>query len=277
MPVVDEYFPFDTGHGSTSNTARWRKMARLWQSDGVYAGYMNQLNGTLAAGTLTVDTGAVFICGYYGEVQTAQPIPITGTGTGTVVAGVNFSTQQITIYYRDGITDYGTGGYEQDTSVWEIPLWLVSGTSVTDLRTMINPGAGDGWWSTVAGPITVATSTTVQTNFLTPRVPYTGQAILRGELLLTYSDLSQLQTVPCTLTYQFGQSDQQVTPTITPGVAGGGPVGGQRAVVVTISGLIPVTQGKKTVGWRVTASTGPQVTIATLTAQLQMINLPAAA
>ena len=57
MPVLDEYFPFDVNYGNPANTARWRKMAQLWQADGVVAGYLNQLNATLAGTTVTVGSG----------------------------------------------------------------------------------------------------------------------------------------------------------------------------------------------------------------------------
>ena len=279
MPVLDEYFPFDIGFGYPANTTRWRKMAQLWQADGVFSGYLNQLNATLAGTTVTVASGGLFIHGYYGEVQ--NPMAVTGVGTnGTVVAGIDLSAQTISIYYRDQIVDYGTNpanNYEQDASKWEIPLWLVSGTSLIDLRTMVTPGASCGWWTTTAGPVSVATSQTVQTNFMTLRVPYAGRALIRGELLLTFTDSSQAQSAICQLTYEFGQSDQQVTPTMTPTTPGGGPAGKAATEALALSGLIPVTQGKKTVGWRVTAGTGPGLTLATLTASVQMQSLPAAA
>jgi hypothetical protein len=271
MPIVDEFFPFDLGYGYPANTARWRKMAQLWTSDGVLSNYLNTLTTTLAAGVATVQTGAIFVHGYYGEVQNPQTIPGIGTN-GTIVAGVDLVNQNVSIYYRDQVVDYGpspTSNYEQDASKWEIPLYLVSGTSLIDLRTMITGAAGSGWWSTVAGPISVNPSQTVQTNFLTLRVPYVGKALLRGELLLTFLDVSQAQSAICQLTYQFGASDQQLSPTITPGIPGGG---------VALSALVPVTQGKKSVGWRVTAGTGAGgLTVATLTASATMLNQPAAA
>jgi hypothetical protein len=279
MPLLDEFFPFDIGQGSPANTARWRKMAQLWQSDGVFSGYLNQLNATLAGATVTVATGGLFIHGYYGEV--VNPMAVTGVGTnGTIVAGVDLSAQTISIYYRDTVVDYGsnpTSNYQQDTNKWEIPLWLVSGTTLIDLRTMVTPGAACGWWGNVSGPLTVISGGTLQTNFLTLRVPFAGKAILRGELLLAYSDGSQAQSAICQLTYQWGASDQQLTPTMTPTTPGGGATGQGETDVITLSGLIPVTQGKKTVGWRVTAGTGPSLTMTTLTASVQMLNLPAAA
>jgi hypothetical protein len=279
MAILDEYFPFDLGNGSPANTARWRKMAQLWSSDGVLANYLNTLTATLAGTTVTVQTGGLFIHGYYGEVQNVQSI--TGVGTnGTVVAGADLVNQNVSIYYRDQVVDYGSNpasNYEQDTNKWEMPLWLVSGTSLIDLRNMVSPGTGLGWWSSAPGPVSVSTSTTSQINILTARVPYPTSAILSGTLLLSFTDASQAQSVICQLTYQFGQSDVQTSPTVTPGVPGAGPAGGQLAYPVALSGLIPVTPGKKTLGWRVTAGTGPSISVSTLTVGMTLVARPPAA
>jgi hypothetical protein len=278
MPLLDEFFPFDIGHGNPANTARWRKMAQLWVCDGVFAGYLNQLNASIAGGIVTVQTGGLYIHGYYGEVQNVMSV--TGVGTnGTVVAGVDMNAQTISIYYRDGVTDYGSTGsnYTQSATLWEMPLWLVTNaTTLVDLRTMLNPGAACSWWGSIAGPITVAPTLTVNTLVTTLRIPYAGKAIVRGELLLTYSDGSAAQSAPCTLVYQNGLTDQVLTPTVTPTTPGGGPAGQPSTEALALSGLISVTQGKKTLGWRVTAGTGPQVTVATLTAQAQLVTLPGA-
>ena len=278
---LDEYYPMDIGQGMPANTYRWRKMALLWQCDGVVGNYANQLNvasTTVTGGAVTIQTGALYIHGYYGELINAAGYVISPVGTnGTIVAGVDMNQQIVSIYYRDGIVDYGSipaSYYQQDQNKWEIPLWLVSGTTLIDLRTMITPSAGSGWWNTVAGPFTVATSTTLQQNFLTCRVPYATKAMLRGELLLTFSDASQAQTAACSITYQQGQTDQQSSPVITPSTTAGTMMGPYNTII-PLSGLINVTQGKKLVGWRVTAGTGPQISVATLIASLLMWNVPA--
>jgi hypothetical protein len=252
-------------------------MAQQWQADGVISG----LGATLAGTTVTVTIGALFVHGYYGELQ--NPASITGVGTnGTVVAGVDLSAQTISLYYRDGVLDYGSNpasNYEQDTSKWEIPLWLVSGTTLVDLRTMLTPGAACGWWNTAPGPVSVASTVSVNQAVLTLRVPYAGKALLRGEILVTYTDSRTAQSAICGLTYQQGQSDQQLTPTITPATPGGGPGPGPpyQSEAVSLSGLITVTQGKKVVGWRVTAGTGPGLSLTTMTASVEMWSLPATA
>src|SRR5882672_12250454 len=193
MGNFDEFFPFDLGHGATANSARWRKMAQLWMSDGVLANYLNSLSATISAPNVTLTPGAVFIHGYYAEIQTAQTIPVLTNGT--IVAKVDYTNKLCSIYYKDGATDYS--GYEQSANNWEIPLWLVSGTTLTDLRVMINPSAGLAWWASVVGSAAISASQSAQINILTPRLPYAGSALLRGELLLTYPDASQAQSAIC--------------------------------------------------------------------------------
>jgi hypothetical protein len=273
----DLTFPWDKGFGTPASSSMWRKMAQLWCSDGVVAGYQQSLTCTLSAGTVTVNPGACFIHGYYGEVINTQTI--TGVGSnGTVVAKADLVNEICLIYYKDQAVDYGgTTGYEQDANAWEIPLYLVSGTTLTDLRTMVSPGVGLGWWSSAPGPVSVLTSQTGQINFLTARIPYATWAILTGTMLLTFSDASQAQSAICQLTYQQGQSDQQLSTTITPGMAGTGAAGAAVSHPVALNGLIPVTQGKKTLGWRVTAGTGPQISVASLTLAINLVARPPAA
>jgi hypothetical protein len=267
MANFDEFFPFDPGYGATANAARWRKMAQLWAADGVLANYLNQLNATLAGSTLTVQSGAVFIHGYYAELQNNQTFTM-GTN-GTLVAQVNFANEVVALVYRDTITDYGAGGFEQDTNVWEIPIWGISGgNTLLDLRNLVNPANGLRWVANQQGATTIPTGQTNQFSFGAARIPYAAQGFLHGTLLLTFSDLSQAQTVTCSLTYQYGQGDQQQTPTISPAVTAGGVVNQQLSIPVSLFGVVPVTQGKKTFGWRVQAGPGPGVSVAQLNLSL---------
>ena len=274
MGNFDLTFPWDKGFGTPASSSMWRKMAQLWSSDGVVAGYAQTLTCTLAGGTVTVNPGACFIHGYYGEVITTQTI--TGVGTnGTVLAKADLVNEICSIYYKDQAVDYG--GYEQDANAWEIPLYLVSGTTLIDLRTIVSPGVGLGWWSSAPGPVNVVSTQTGQINFLTARIPYATWAVLTGTMLLTFSDASQAQNAICQLTYQQGQSDQQLSTTITPGIAGTGTAGSPVSHPMALNGLIPVTQGKKTLGWRVTAGTGPQISVASLTLGMTLVARPPAA
>jgi hypothetical protein len=281
----DEYFPFDPGFGASANATRWRKMAKLWCSDGVLANWpsgatptASQLYATAISGNqTTIQPGAVFIHGYYAELLNPQTIIGLGT-SGTIVARVDQVNEVCSIAYRDTVVDYGptpASNYEQSANTWEIPLWLVSSGSLIDLRTLVGPSAPLAWWGAGPATTTVNPSATQQINFpSTPRLPYVGQAILRGELLVTFSDSSVAQSATCGLTYQYTLGDQQLTPTITPARPAGGPAGAPTAVPVSVSGQIPVTQGKKTVGWRVTAGPGPLLTVTALSFTLMMVSPP---
>ena len=99
---------------------------------------------------------------------------------------------------------------------------------------------------------------------------------MAGTMLVNFSDASAAQSAICQLTYQFGSADQQVTQVATPAIPGSGPAGVPVSVPVALNGLIPTGQGKKSVGWRVTAGTGPSLTVSTLTAWMMEIGTPAA-
>jgi hypothetical protein len=275
MPNFDEYFPFDPGFGASANAARWRKMANLWMADGVLANYLNQMNATMAGSVITVQSGAVFIHGYYAEIVNPQNFTV---GTGTVVAQVNFNTEIVALVYRDTVVDYGSGGFEQDANIWEIPIWgIQGGSTLLDLRNLINPAVGLRWWASQVGSTPVGSGTTLQTSFGLARIPYAAQGFLHGTMLLTFSDMSQAQSVICQMTYQWGVGDQQVSPSITPANSAGFPAGSSLSIPVALTGVIPVTQGKKTFGWRVTAGTGPGISVAQLTLSLWTGGRPPAA
>jgi len=269
MANFDEFFPFDPGYGASANAARWRKMANLWMADGVLANYLNQMNATVAGTTVTVQTGAVFIHGYYAEIINPQTFTV---GTGTIVAQVNYANEVVALIYRDTVVDYGTGGFQQDTNVWEIPIWGASTTAGTttllDLRNLINPATGLRWWANQQGATPLAASATGQFSFGIARIPYAAQGFLQGTLVITFSDMSQAQSAICQMTYQWGQADQQVSPTITPSGGGTFNVGTSISIPVALTGTVPVTQGKKTFGWRVTSGTGPGIQVSQMTLSL---------
>src|SRR5262252_134709 len=258
MGNFDEYFPFDPGYGAAANAARWRKMANLWQSDGVVANYpygaaanVSQLFATpISGGQTQIQQGAVFVHGYYAEIQTPQ----------TISVGSN-----------------PANNYEQDANIWEIPIWLVSSGALVDIRTLINPANGLRWWAQSAGVQPIAANGTLQNSFGTARIPYVAQAFLHGVLLLTFTDLSQAQTATCTLTYQYGAGDQQVSPSIVPAITAGGAAGQQLSLPVSLTGLVPVTQGRKTFGWRVVAGPGPGIQVSTMSMSISTGGTPGAA
>lgn len=81
MTAIDfhEYFPYDSGLGSSSSESRWRKMATVWAVSGVVAG----LNYSMIGDAVTVQPGAVWVGGNYAELTEAVTIGFT---TGYLVA-----------------------------------------------------------------------------------------------------------------------------------------------------------------------------------------------
>jgi hypothetical protein len=288
----DEYFPFDPGYGASANSARWRKMANLWQSDGVIKGYLNELSaGAPSGGNVSISSGGCFIHGYYAEVNPG-PQTIAVTGNGSIVAQVDFGTQVCQIYFKQNAVDYGpstTLNYEQSTNRWEIPLYLYSGGTLSDLRTMISPGIGLAWWGQYSGgaSFTVGTNTTSTTaaGLLTPRIPYGISplgvpALLQATALVTFNNLATAQTATLSLIYQNGQSDmypgsgRPLVAPVTPGVGGGGS-DVSLSMPVSLSMLVPlVTVGKKTAGIIVSAGGGPSIQVSQVTMSMTLIGMP---
>jgi hypothetical protein len=293
--VFDEFFPFDPTFGASANAFRWRKMAQLWQADGVRAGWLNQLLATQVGLTITLQPGAVFVHGYYAE-STANKT-FTGTNNGTLVAQANLvtSAENIQLVYRDGIMDYGASGFAQDATdrnIWEIPLWQMQNGTLVDLRTMINPGGDISWWAqtSLATPIAIGSGATnpggagSTQQMLTARVPYAGSALLTGTMLLTFTDLSIAQNAICQLIYQPGVSGEQspvtpgtTPPGITPAISGGGPVGQSVSIPVALTSWVNVIQGLKYAGWYVKCGAGTAgIQISQMTVSMRLVGVGAA-
>ena len=286
--VFDEFFPFDPGFGASANSSRWRKMAKLWQTDGVLSAWYtptntlvvapNVLSATQAGNQVTVNPGGCFVHGYYAELQSAKTFTVGSNGT--IVAQVNMPTNNefVQIIYRDGITDYGgnpSSNFEQDNTIWEMPLWLIQSSTLYDLRTFINPGGDLVWWNHSDPAMPVSSGSTIPNSFVTARVPYAGWAMLTGSALITFTDLSQAQQDTCSLVYQYGVSGQQyISPAISPAITAGGVAGQQIALPVSLTAFAPVSQGRKTAGWLVTAGTGPQIQISAMTLSMRLAGVP---
>jgi hypothetical protein len=275
MGTFDEYYPWDKGFGSAANSARWRKMAQLWAPDGVVANYpVGQsgwgLGATLSGGTATVTPGACFIHGYYAEIFAQQAVPVGASGT--IVARADLDNEVCSIIFHSGAVDYN--GYQQDVHAWEIPLWLVSSGSLTDLRCFISGGGAVGWSGTMTQQ-PVNSGLTINFNFMYPRFSYPAQVQLRATGAITFTDASSAQSAICQISYEYGQSDNQtsLTPVVTPASAGGGPSGVPISVPISLSASLPVTTGKKSIGCLVTAGTGPQILFGPLTMLINQVHL----
>jgi hypothetical protein len=134
MTLLDNYFPFDQGPGETASQTRWRSMARLFHPSGVVNGYANQFAATIANGIVTVQTGAVWVDGFYGESISNKTVSVTGTGM--IVARMDPTQRQVFIVYVPNQTT----PTQNLTGLWEIPLYHVtSGTTLTDIRQYCTP------------------------------------------------------------------------------------------------------------------------------------------
>lgn len=255
-------------------------MAQLWAPDGVVAGYKNQLSGTYSSTgpKVTLNPGACFVHGYYCEIITAQPITVGASGT--VVARADLDNEVCLPFYHAGAVDYN--GYQQDDHAWEVPLWLVSSGTLTDLRTYVSGGAGLSWPGQLAVS-SVSSGQTINFNFMYPRVPYPTWSSIVASGVVTFSDAGTAQSVQLQLSFQYGQTDVQLIPANTPtgpgpllvSIPGSGPSGTPFNVPFTLTGVIPVTKGKKTVGCLVQADTGPGIQVGPMTAVMTQTHLGA--
>ena len=256
MPNLDEYYPFDPGFGASANAARWGKMASLFSPDGIVFGYLNSLNATISGGSITIQTGAVMVHGYYGEIQTAQTYALGGT-SGMVVAAVNLTTEVMSTYYRDGIVDQS--GLTQSATLWEIPLYLITGTAtMLDKRAAVTLSRGMSTAASVGvGSYTTLTSgTPVQFNIGTFNFTHPGTALFTWQAQFQITNPAQFVDVIWYGTYQYGLGDAAGSIAYEwswPGASGST---GPYRTVLTIAWPIPVTPGRKTVGLHV-SPTGP--------------------
>lgn len=137
MTIVDNYFPFDQGPGATATSARWRLMARQWRGSGVIPNYLNNCNPTLAGSVVTIDTGAWWIDGFYGEID--SPKTVTITGNATIVARMDPTARQVLIA---PITVPPT---QTLTGIYEVPICRVTSGTLVDIRQFAGfPGLSAG-------------------------------------------------------------------------------------------------------------------------------------
>jgi hypothetical protein len=132
--ALDNYFPFDTGPGMTATPANWRMMARLFYGSGVVPGNQSQFNATISGGTVTLQPGAVWIDGFFG--QTNGNKAVTGVSSGLIVARMDLSQREIYFLYLPGTS---TPGQNPLASTYDVPLYQVtSASAMTDVRQFCN-------------------------------------------------------------------------------------------------------------------------------------------
>lgn len=129
--VAMNVWPTDAVDGSVSSEARWRKMARGWQSTGVNAGTGADMVPTLAYPNLTVKAGSAWVDGAYCELLGDQVLAVTPNGLCVVRFDPAANTAQL--LYLDGVTTPS----QSPTGVFEMPIALISGSVLTDARNVI--------------------------------------------------------------------------------------------------------------------------------------------
>lgn len=136
MTLVDSYFPFDSGPGAGATQARWRVMSRTLGTSGIIPGYLNSMAPTIAGSVVTINTGAAWIDGFYGEITSTTPAKnVTVTGAGMVVACADPTDHSVKIFFRAGQVTPAQPTNGQ--GIFEIPLAQITGTStftLTDTR-----------------------------------------------------------------------------------------------------------------------------------------------
>lgn len=133
MPVtVDEYFPFDSGPGSSIGEAQWRKMGRLWLSSGPVQGIADGCQVT-ADGTggrvVRVQSGQLWVDGFFGEVAAQKTLPVSANSSGqpridTVVARADVTNNRVELDVVAGTAGASpvAPALTQSATVWEVPL-----------------------------------------------------------------------------------------------------------------------------------------------------------
>jgi microcystin-dependent protein len=136
---TDNFFPFDTGTGALATPARWRLMARQWSGSGVIPNYPaaapNMCRPTLAGSVLTIDPGAVWIDGFYGESTASKSMSVSG-GDGLAVARADPTGRQVVFAYVVG----QSAPTQTLTDIYEIPIARVTSGALVDIRQYASGG-----------------------------------------------------------------------------------------------------------------------------------------
>jgi len=134
VTLLDSYFPFDQPPGNMATPANWRQMARLFYGSGVVPGNQNQLAATISGGTVTIQPGAVWVDGFFGQSNSNKTV--SGVRSGLVVARMDLTQRQIYFLYLPGTS---TPGQNPLANTYDIPLYQVaSASAMTDVRQWCN-------------------------------------------------------------------------------------------------------------------------------------------
>jgi hypothetical protein len=136
--LTETYIPFDAGPGVNATLPRWRSMSRDFQWNGIIPGFATQFAATIAVGVITIQPGAVWVDGFYGETTINHTVSSAGLGPGLVVLRADPAARTIGFFYLPGAQ--GTVLPHQpapnvSTGTYEIPLYYITtATAFNDVR-----------------------------------------------------------------------------------------------------------------------------------------------
>jgi hypothetical protein len=110
-------------------------MARLFNGSGVVYGFLNALAPSIAGSVVTVQTGAVWIDGYYGEIDSPKTIGVSGNGM--VVARMDPNARQIVLTFVAN----QTVPTQNQSGIYEVPVMQVTGATGKDIRQFARPNS----------------------------------------------------------------------------------------------------------------------------------------
>lgn len=154
--LLDSYLPYDSGPGANVSEAGWRSMAKHWRPDGIISNAGNGFN-TFADSSgmqVKVDTGEVWLGGQWGQSTALKVLPIVANATGSnrldqVVLRNDFVNNQIVLDVLTGTSSSTPPPVTQNTSIWEIPLGIVTVTNgavtITAGQCVFNPQNNEYW------------------------------------------------------------------------------------------------------------------------------------
>lgn len=136
MTAMDIYYPFATGVGATASQGGWLNIASSFREGGILRGKGNALRPSISGTTVTLQTGAVLIQGFYGESTGTKTftVPTSGGSFGIVVAQADFTSNVISLVYNAS-----TSTPVQTTSLWEYMVCRILAGVLTDCRAFIAP------------------------------------------------------------------------------------------------------------------------------------------
>lgn len=106
-------------------------MARLWYGSGVVPGNQNQLACTISGTVVTIQPGAVWVDGFYGQSNANKTVSGV-SGTGTIIARLDVTSRQIYFMF---VT---TAIVQNPLANFDIPLYTVASGVLTDARQFCN-------------------------------------------------------------------------------------------------------------------------------------------